>query len=458
VRRLFLKIFLWFWVSTSLVWSAFVLTAWFTESRPPMPPWHQDLENVVSVYGSIAVREYERGGPSALEAFLRSVDATASVRAYLFDVHGVEIERATAPERIRNGVFRFAHDERNRFAPERGALLGFARVKGSAGTSYLAAISFPVERPLGSDQLVLRLVAAVVVAGLGCYALAYYLVLPVMRLREASRRLAAGDLTARAGARLQSRRDEFGDLGRDFDDMAERLEAFLVTERRLLRDISHELRSPLARLGVALGLARQASGPDAAFALDRIEIESERLNELIGRLLTLARLQGGEKPFRRSDVDLETLVRGVVADAAFEVREKDRAIRIQEAHEVTVSGDESLLRSAVENVVRNAVRHTASGTEVEVRLTTDAEADRQVAVVEVTDHGPGVADDVLAEIFRPFYRVDDARDRVSGGAGLGLAIADGAVRLHDGTIEAANAPGGGLRVTIRLPVTVVSSQ
>jgi len=450
VRRLFVKIFLWFWLSTSLVLSAFVLTTWWTDSRPPTPPWHEDLMRVVRVYGDLSIREYERSGVDACESLRAVVERQAGVDAYIVDAHGTAICGRALPDEIRGALDRFRAGVDDPFRPSHGGVLGLEEMRGPSGGSYVVAVAFALQRPFGptpsAARLVVRLAVAVLVAGLGCYGLAYYLTLPLTRLRLASRRLASGDLAARAGTRLQARRDEFGELGRDFDEMAERLESFVASERRLLRDISHELRSPLARLGVALGLARHTTNPETVFALDRIELESERLNDLIGRLLTLAKLQSGEVVLRRKPVALDALVADVVADASFEVGESERRVEVHASEPVTVLGDESLLKSAVENVVRNAIRHTPKGTTVEVGLRREG-AD---AVIQVRDHGAGVPESAIDEIFRPFYRVEDARDRVSGGAGLGLAIAQGAVALHGGSVEAANDPERGLRVTIRL--------
>jgi signal transduction histidine kinase len=244
------------------------------------------------------------------------------------------------------------------------------------------------------------------------------------------------------------RRDELADLARDFDRMAERIEALMTSERRLLRDVSHELRSPLARLHVALGLARQQAGDDQ-WALDRIEREAERLNALIGQLLMLARLESGALEPAREPVDLAAIVRDVAEDADFEVRSGRRAVRVTAMRECAAIGAPDLLRSAVENIVRNAVRHTREGTAVEVAMRADA-PDR--VVIAVRDHGSGVPDELLPHIFQPFYRLGAARDRHTGGVGLGLTIADRTIRLHGGTVRAANAPGGGLVVEVTLPV------
>jgi two-component system, OmpR family, sensor histidine kinase CpxA len=232
--------------------------------------------------------------------------------------------------------------------------------------------------------------------------------------------------------------------------MAERLESMVKAQQRLLGDISHELRSPLARLGVALGLARKRSGSEANGALDRIERESDNLNEMISQLLTLTRLESGTDGRKRSQVDLDTLVREVSEDADFEARSLNRSVQVVASDKCSINGVEDLLRSAVENVVRNAVRFTPEGTAVEVSLRKQNGSRDNYAVISVRDRGNGVPAESLEKIFRPFYRTEDARDRQSGGGtGLGLAITERAVRMHGGTVEAANAPEGGLAVEMR---------
>ena len=307
-------------------------------------------------------------------------------------------------------------------------------------------------------ELASRLLIVFLTAGILCYGLARYLTAPVLRLRDATHQIAGGDLSVRVGPAVGGRRDELAELGRDFDVMAERIEALLTAQRQLLSDVSHELRSPLARLNVALALARQRSGEEATGPLDRIETEAEQLNVLIGRVLSLARLESGAVEPEFVDVDLERLVTDVATDADFEANAKEAAVRVAFSEPCVVRGNESLLRSAIENVVRNAVRYTGSGTDVEVGLAFDAEAgdgretESGEVVVTVRDHGPGVAEGQLDNLFEPFYRIAGSRDRESGGTGLGLAITERAVRLHGGTASARNAPDGGLIVEIRLPL------
>ena len=222
-----------------------------------------------------------------------------------------------------------------------------------------------------------------------------------------------------------------------------------------MSDVSHELRSPLARLNVALALARQRSGEEIAGPLDRIEVEAEQLNVLIGRVLSLSSFESGASEPEFASVNLNRLIGDVTADADFEAKAKDAGVKVKASEPCSVRGNELLLRSAIENVVRNAVLYTDSGTDVEIVLTfsdmvvDDSSGDRappRCAVVSVRDHGPGVSDDQLTHLFEPFYRIADSRDRESGGTGLGLAITERAVRLHGGTVGARNATDGGLIV------------
>jgi len=302
-----------------------------------------------------------------------------------------------------------------------------------------------------SFPLIAQLVIYFVVGGLACYLLAWRLTAPIRRLRRATQQLAQGDLTARAGFGANAKGDEIADLGRDFDRMAEQLEGVMAAQKQLVRDISHELRSPLARLNVALGLARREAPASAAPAFDRIEQESDRLNQMISELLTLTLLESGSKSLEKKQVDLAALTAEVVHDADFEAAGSGRSVQLMAVPVPLLTGNYELLRRALENVVRNAVRYTAPGTVVEVHL--EQETAEEVCL-RVRDHGPGVPEEALVAIFKPFFRVAEARDRQSGGTGIGLAITAGTIKHHGGTVTARNLPEGGLEVLIRLPLSV----
>jgi two-component system sensor histidine kinase CpxA len=282
-----------------------------------------------------------------------------------------------------------------------------------------------------------------------CFFISRYLTKPLSKLGDAAAKIAEGRLDTRVDPSLRRRRDEIADLARNFDGMAERIEALVTGQRRLLGDVSHELRSPLSRLIVALGLVKQGPAEEAAENLERIALEARRLDTLIGQLLALTRIDSGVDRGSPAPFDLTDLVQEVANDGNFEARARNRSVVIQpsinQADACTINGFEELLRSAVENVVRNAIRHTAEGTAVEISLRT---ADSRV-LLRVQDHGPGVPGSMLSEIFLPFRRVANGN---SEGAGLGLAIAERAVNVHGGTIRAMNVPKGGLIIEIDLEI------
>ena len=270
---------------------------------------------------------------------------------------------------------------------------------------------------------------------------------PIRHLRRAVAAVSAGRLETRVAPLVGRRADELAELGRDFDQMAQQLQQLLASQRRLLHDVSHELRSPLARLQAAVGLARQS--PDRVPAmLERIEREASRLDGLVGELLALARLEAGRALPEPQSVDLVDLVAAIVEDARFEARTSGRDVAFTSAGPAVSSARAELLHRAFENVLRNAIRHTGEGSVVEVAAgpTSTGEA----FVLTVADRGPGVPAADLEAIFEPFHR---ARNSATGGGfGLGLAIARRAIEAHGGRIVARNRDGGGLVVEVELPL------
>jgi two-component system, OmpR family, sensor histidine kinase CpxA len=288
---------------------------------------------------------------------------------------------------------------------------------------------------------------AFLISGGICYLLTRYLTGPILRLRTAARRLAEGELNARA-SNMKPRHDEIGELVRDFNFMAGRIEDLVTSQRQLISDVSHELRSPLARVNATLGLARQRIGQNAIF--DRMERDTERLDEMIGRLLTVARLDMTATSPEMRRTDLKALVSGIVTDLQWEAGERNCRIDLVCDRDCCVDANPDLLRSAVEDVIRNAIRYTAPRTAVEVHVECGHGDNSDAAMIRVSDRGPGVPATELSNIFRPFYRVATARDRQSGGVGLGLAIAQRVARAHGGSARAENRPGGGLEVVLSL--------
>jgi two-component system, OmpR family, sensor kinase len=295
------------------------------------------------------------------------------------------------------------------------------------------------------ETLAWRLLAIVAVTGVISVLLARYLSRPIRTLRSAAQRLGEGDLSVRVSPHLAGADSETTALGSEMDAMAERVEALLDGQKRLLRDVSHELRSPLARLNIALELLRRKSPAEVSQLLDRIERESGRLDDMIGELLTLSRLEGAE--IEKTEVDLGELVRAIADDVAFEAEKKQARVELKRVDDVSVEANRELLLRTIENVLRNALRFTEPGSAIEVELVQHA----STITLSVRDHGPGVPAAALSAIFQPFYRVEEHRARKEGGAGIGLAIAERAARLHGGSITAKNEDAGGLRVELTLP-------
>jgi len=456
MRSLFLKIFLSFWLALALSVVLAILVTLAMRPQRDSATWEALRAKALTE----AVQAYEQGGEPVVREYLEDLEQSHHVRAFLFDEQGNELSQRPAPpwaERIARGrAMRRPPGFWAKWMPER-----FMRqsTTGASGRPFTLVIELPPGPrlffgPHGVPGL--GLLIAIVSSGVVSYFLARYLTAPVVRLRTATQQLAAGDLTARAEAPPKRRRDEIAELVRDFNGMAARLEDLVNAQNRLLNDVSHELRSPLARLNVALGLARQRTGPEAQGALERIEREAERLNELIGRLLEIARLESGEE-VQKSAVNLAEMLHEICKDADFEAQSRNCRVKCVIADACIVMGHARLLHSAIENVVRNATRYTREGTEVEIRLEKAQDANGAEAVVRVTDSGPGVPEEDLHKLFRPFYRLDDARNRQTGGVGLGLAITERTVRLHGGRVKAANRPEGGLIVEIRLPLAPVAA-
>lgn len=465
MSSLFLKVFLWFWLAMVVVIATFAVTTQLTRSpesfRPP-----QFVESVLSGYARKAAAAYEREGAAGLKAYLEHVEDESGTRNQLFDAGGAELTGANTPPQVSDVAAQVAQTGTPVFRNLGFGMLEVRPVASHDGGRYAFVTYMPMgQGPPGrrhtpfwilSDNtwaLVVRVLAAVLAAGALCWLLARYIVTPVVRLREVTQQVTEGDLSARVGPSLGGRRDELAAMGHDFDEMAGRIETLVGAQTRLLRDISHELRSPLARLTVALDLARKRAGPAAAGDLDRIEREAMRLNEMIGQLLALSRWESVGDRLRAEEFDLAALVREVAADADFEAQARDCSVVVEECDACEARGTPQLIRSAVENVVRNAVRYTPEGTSVKIRLRCRRERGRGEAVLGVRDEGAGVPEEFLRDIFRPFYRMDDSRTRETGGAGLGLAITERAVRLHGGTVRAENLKGGGFAVELRLPVS-----
>jgi two-component system sensor histidine kinase CpxA len=462
MKSLSLRIFLWFWLVMAVVVGLLVvLSPVWTRVRPAFARWEKHAFTRLYHEAEMAARLFAEAGPEAVldradrhppgpQQRLHLIDAAGS------DVFGREISRqarALAERASSSGQMEFERD---------GMVFRLARpVVDATGEEFVLVMVRGPGRPgqrrgppraieLLEPKVLLPVLGLIVlIVGALSFWLARYLTGPVAALRSATLDLSEGELSTRVGGSVARRRDEIGGLARDFDHMAERLEALVGSQRRLLRDVSHELRSPLARLEVALELTRNSAGEGAEPHLDRIGREAERLNDLIEKLLTLERLESSSPDPGQESVDIPSLLGEIADDASFEARTRGCEVSLTIGPECSVNGAPELLRSAVENVVRNAIAYTGENTAVEISHSVE-DGGRWVGIV-VRDHGPGIPEEDLSYIFEPFHRVADARDRRSGGSGLGLAITDRALRLHRGSVAARNHLDGGLEITITLP-------
>lgn len=448
MSRLFVRIFLWFWLGSTILF--LVLAASIVLIDPAQTTtWRSIGRAGMRSLGAQVATAYEREGPDRAAELLSAAGRDGRFRAWLYSVDGRLLVGPGSVDGASEIVTAaLASDETLRWGGGGSAIL--ARTTASdAGGRYLIMWEAPLAAYQVSPlRLSIRVLALVLTGGLVCAWLTWQITRPVRTLRAAARQLADGDLAVRVAERREfSRRDELSDLARDFDHMARRTQSLVSGQQQLLADISHELRSPLARLSLALDLARRRVGADLP-EHDRIAREIARLDELIEQLLSLARLRGpSDAALER--VDIGDLARDVVHDARFEAEAAGRAVVVQGGGPYCVRGNPALLRSAIDNVVRNAVRHTPAESTVTVVL--EPVEDQRVAIV-VRDQGSGVPADALPRLFEPFFRVDESRDRSSGGTGLGLAIVYQAMLAHGGSAIAENHPDGGLAVRLELPL------
>jgi two-component system sensor histidine kinase CpxA len=449
--RLFVKIFLCFWLTVVVIGISLVLAFMLQPANVPSK-WHASLADTTRFFGTAAVRAFELGGAPAAVNYIHALSEDAHIHGCIFEASGNALAGESCAE-LSGLAARVVHGDPSAQDMRRGLTRIAVPVAGPDGRTFIYAselLSGPgAAFGMSPGVVLLRVGVAFLVSGLVCYFLTRYLTTPILRLRAVAQLISAGQLGVRAEAKLELRRDEFGDLVRDFNLMAGKSENLISSQRQLLYDVSHEVRSPLARLNVALDLLHRRIGEDSA--LRHMETDLKRLNEMIARLLTVAKLDAAgalQSPVR---VNLTELVSSIALDAEFEAQEKGKRVIVVPEAALFILGDPNLLRSAVENVLRNAMRYTRPGTTVEVVLQTVRANGAKEAMIAVRDHGTGVPIEELTNIFKPFYRVTDGRGSESTGAGLGLAITERIVTLHEGRIRATNEPGDGLCVEMIFP-------
>jgi two-component system sensor histidine kinase CpxA len=461
MHSLFVRIFVLFWIAMALIVGGSIAITFTEASREYESPEAQRRPNVAIQASEVL----GRGGLSALKDWLdANKNSMADRHLYVIGPDGKDILGRRLSESAARRLDLYNHaalgpEPRTLGPPPPGNFRPphFApQIVGPDGSTY-TVLSVP-RRPSIFGALSLPgislaiLCIALMVSAFASWWLAQHLSAPIRRIQEGARALASEKADAgmggmRVSAGLEDRKDELAVLARDFDAMADRLRANRAAITQLLRDISHELRSPLARMRVAVGLARQPGG-DLPRQLDRLERETERLDGLISQVLKLARLHGTDAgagvPFEWEDFELDEVIEEVVRDANFEGAVKGCRVLLSGASRTTLRGNRELLRSAIENVLRNAVRYSPQEAAVEVCVARPASG----LVVVIRDHGPGVPSGDLERIFEPFYRVAESRDRDSGGEGIGLAITSQVMKAHGGAARANNHADGGLEVCL----------
>jgi two-component system sensor histidine kinase CpxA len=458
MNSLFWKILVSFWLALIIfvgltLWSSsYYLEKIRTESQSTQPRFK------IMTYIKQAQQEYDIHGKKGLRAWLKELDNREAIPYLLVDSDGNDLIGRPVPVRIQQRLNRHKRrlyfegrddsEKHNHELPHRKYIITKENNYRLIPDFQSVTLTRILKRP---KVVAVPILFTVLISGIVSFLLARYLTAPIGRLRQATRKLAAGDFDQRVSSTMGRRKDEISGLANDFDHMSEQLQRLIASHKQLLRDASHELRSPLARLQVALGLARQRNKGNSTTELDRIERETERLNELIGQLLSLARLESESVQINAETIDLRTLIEGIARDADYEARARNRNIVFNEAEAINIVGDSTLLRSALENIIRNAIRYTEEQTTVEVTLGKKSDNDN-FAEVRIRDHGPGIPDDMQDRIFEPFVRTGEARDRESGGYGLGLAIASRAIKLHGGRLMANNEPDKGMSIIVYLPI------
>ena len=451
IYRLFLTIFLWFWVTAWGILAIVFLGSHFTGMRQVSAP--NMYATVAPILAAEAVKSYESGGPEAFARFSQSNDDDSAKQLFLLDGFYKDV----LSRRLTNDGLRVAHAAKDGQLVVLRARIAAYKFVSPAGHPYILVLYLkPGMREIRDAFLGEGLpytISLILLVTALCFALAHHIASPIHSIQSTARRVAQGDLKARVPSSVSRRFDELSSLAKDFDSMVDRLDLLIQTQKNLLNSVSHELRSPLARINLSMALLKKRYSADSDDMFQRLDRDVGRIDHLMGQLLTLSRLEAGLSSAEREAVDLAQFVEEAAVDGNFEAQALGKSVSLQSSDSVVVgNSDPHALRSACENIIRNAIRFTPPGSDVRIVLEIDQSAPEPFAVITVRDHGPGVPEDSLQAIFQPFYRVNRGAEGTEGN-GLGLAIASEAIHLHRGTISAANLKPTGLEITIRLPIT-----
>lgn len=450
MRSLYWKIFISFWLATIFI---IFTTAWVTSQITQKSSQPAREQMFMDSYANAAVATFESGRRAALLKWLKQIGLSRHMSIYLLSSTGEIVGVQAPPDNVKKVGENLIKDQLSEGIFKTGNLIVSHEILSTSGTFYrLAAVS---EKPISYfvqipwAGLSIRLTLAIFFSGLICYLLSIYLTQPLRTLGLAAKSIATGKLYTRVGHFRGHKKDEIAELSNDFDRMAEQLETLVSSKERLLQDISHELRSPLARLNIAIELAKNKTKNLADNEFSRMELESSRLNVLIGEILDFARLDKSTTDLHLTKISMPELLKEIIYDANYEFGMEEKKIMTGTIESCQLSVDKRLIHRAIENIVRNALNYSPADKIVYISLQYNENKDH--IYIDIKDNGPGVPTDQLEKIFNPFYRVDTSRAKKTGGYGLGLAIASRAITLHYGEIIASNIDGGGLMVRIILP-------
>jgi two-component system, OmpR family, sensor histidine kinase CpxA len=447
--RLFVKIFLWFWFTVWGILAIVFLSTRLTGMRQVTAP--NMYATVAPILAAEAVKVYESDGPQAFARFSQRPAESHEHQLYLLDGYYKDV--LSRP--ITNDGLRVAHAAKSDQLIIFQAHIAAYKFISSSGHPYILMLYLKSGLGALGEALFayggLFSISLFLLVTLLCFWLAYHIASPIHSIQSTARKVAQGDLKARVPASVSKRHDELAALAVDFDSMVDRLEALISMQKGLLSSVSHEVRSPLARINLSLAILKKRLPTSTDDVLLRLESDVSRIDLLMGQLLMLSRLEAGLSSAERHEVDFGQIVEEVTADGSFEAQALGKSVSLRATASVFLeNADPHALRSACENIIRNAVRFTPLGTNVQVVLEMDKSTLEPVALLSVRDFGPGVPEEFLQAIFQPFIQVPNDKGS-EGGNGLGLAIALQAIRMHGGNISAANLAPGGLEICVRVP-------
>jgi two-component system sensor histidine kinase CpxA len=449
MRSLYWKIFLSFWLTTSLVILSTALLTGKLAKQASIPVRERIF---INSYANAAVATYESGHHKALNHWLSHLEITKHMKFFLIDTKGDILGAHEVPKAVLKIKKQFIHGSLPEGIFKSDNLIVSHEIFTPSQNTYrlIAVLNTPIAHltEIPYAGLAIRVISTIIISGIICYFLSIYLTKPLTKLRLAASAIGKGKLETRV--KLTKRKDEIAALSNEFDNMAEKLQAMVVAKERLLQDISHELRSPLARLQVAIELAKNTlpASHKANAEFNRMTLEIERLNGLIEEILSLAKLRSAIHQREIQPTNLTSLIQQITHDANYELANQPLKVIFRRTTPLITKVDRSLIHRAIENIIRNAIHYSYQHGLIQIQL---RQFEKHI-YISIFDNGPGIPKEELDKIFSPFYRVDTSREKKTGGYGLGLAIAKQSIRLHNGKIIAFNRRKGGLGIIIILPL------